>query len=135
MLCLGGSRGQNPRRLRPLGFWPWDLPRYSIHHDTSSAFSNNVTVHCTSVHCTMYIAHYTLQSHTAQVLKFKLPHHHTPDSRDVCLIVKDIEKGIKPDHDETVRAECSVWSDLEDHGHLNGFLAMLQYFLVFPPMK
>jgi len=36
-------------------------------------------------------------------LKFKLPHHHTPDSRDVCLIVKDIEKGIKPDHDETVR--------------------------------
>lgn len=39
----------------------------------------------------------------AQVVKFKLPHHHTPDSRDVCLIVKDIEKGIKPDHDDTVR--------------------------------
>ena len=22
--------------------WPWDLPRHNIHHDTSSAFSNNV---------------------------------------------------------------------------------------------
>ena len=38
MLCLKRSRGQNPRGLRPLGFWPWD----NIHHDTSSAFSNNV---------------------------------------------------------------------------------------------
>ena len=27
-----------------LGFWPWDLPRHNIHHDTSSAFSNNVPV-------------------------------------------------------------------------------------------
>ena len=42
MLCLGRSRGQNPWGLRPLGFWPWDLPRHNIHHDTSSAFSNNV---------------------------------------------------------------------------------------------
>ena len=42
MLCLGRSRGQNPWGLRPLRFWPWDLPRHNIHHDTSSAFSNNV---------------------------------------------------------------------------------------------
>ena len=42
MLCIGRSRGQNPPGLRPLGFWPWDLPTHNIHHDTSSAFSNNV---------------------------------------------------------------------------------------------
>ena len=46
MLCLGRSRGQNPRGLRPRGFWPWDLPRHNIHHGTSSAFSNNVPVYC-----------------------------------------------------------------------------------------
>ena len=45
MLCLGRSRGQNPRGLRPLGFWPCNLPRHNIHHDTSSAFSNNVPVY------------------------------------------------------------------------------------------
>ena len=44
MLCLRRSRPQNPRGLRPLGLWPWDLPRHSIHHDTSSAFSNNVPI-------------------------------------------------------------------------------------------
>ena len=39
MLCLGRSRGKNPRGLRPLGFWPWDLPRHNIHHGTSKVFS------------------------------------------------------------------------------------------------
>jgi len=39
----------------------------------------------------------------AQILKFRLPHSHTPDTRDVCLIVKDMEKGIRPDHENTVR--------------------------------
>ena len=29
---------RNPRGLRPLGFWPWDLPRHSIHHDTPWLF-------------------------------------------------------------------------------------------------
>ena len=58
MLCLGRSRGQNPRGLRPLGFWPWDLPRHNIHHGTSSAFSNNVPLY--TVHCVMYIVHCTL---------------------------------------------------------------------------
>ena len=24
----------------------WDLPRHNIHHDTSSAFSNNVPLYC-----------------------------------------------------------------------------------------
>ena len=45
MLCLGRYRGQNPWGLPPLGAWPWDLPRHNIHHDTSSAFSNNVPVY------------------------------------------------------------------------------------------
>ena len=66
VLCLGRSRGQNPRGLRPLGFWPWDLPRHNIHHGTSSAFSNNVplyTVNCThctrhAAQCYLYGAHY-----------------------------------------------------------------------------
>ena len=35
-------RPKNPLGLWPLGFWPWDLPRDSIHHDTPSAFPNNV---------------------------------------------------------------------------------------------
>ena len=47
MLCLVRSRDQNPWGLRPLGFWPWDLPRHNIHHGTSSAFSNNVPL-CTT---------------------------------------------------------------------------------------
>ena len=31
--------------MLPIGFWPWDLPRHFIHHDTSSAFSNNVPLY------------------------------------------------------------------------------------------
>ena len=42
MESLGRSFGQKPLVLRPFGFWPWNLPRYSIHHDTHSAFPNNV---------------------------------------------------------------------------------------------
>ena len=38
----GGLSAKNPWNLRPLGFWPWDLIRNSIHHDTPSAFPNNV---------------------------------------------------------------------------------------------
>jgi len=38
----------------------------------------------------------------AQILKIVLPHHHTPPSRDVCLIVKDLERGIKAEHEGTV---------------------------------
>ena len=45
MECLGRSHGQNPRGLRPLGFLPWGLPRHSIHHDTPSAFPNNVPIY------------------------------------------------------------------------------------------
>ena len=44
MLCLGRSQGQNPRGRRPRGFWPRDLPRHNIHHDTSKAFSYNVII-------------------------------------------------------------------------------------------
>ena len=29
----------------PLGFWPWDLPKHNNHHDTSSAFSNNIPLY------------------------------------------------------------------------------------------
>merc|ERR1719180_347552 len=38
----------------------------------------------------------------AQVLKLLLPHPTTPATRDVCLIVKDFEKGIRPDYEPTV---------------------------------
>ena len=61
MFCLGRSRGQNPQCLRPLGFWPWDLPRHNIHHDTSSAFSNNVPMYSAiygTVFSKMYINKY-----------------------------------------------------------------------------
>ena len=37
-----------------------------------------------------------------KVLKLLLPHPTTPATRDVCLIVKDFEKGIRPDHEPTV---------------------------------
>ena len=65
MLCLGKSRGQNPRGLRPLGFWPRDLLRHSIHHDTyrlyqiMSQYVNCCTL-ChlyTTVHCTEQYVH------------------------------------------------------------------------------
>ena len=41
---------------------PWDLPRHNIHHDTSSAFSNNVPLYICSIHCTKCPQHalYTL---------------------------------------------------------------------------
>ena len=38
-----------------------------------------------------------------QIIKIKLPHSPLPPTRDVCLIVKDLEKGIKVDHENTVR--------------------------------
>ena len=40
----GKSRGLNHWGLRPLGFWPWDFPRDSIHHDTPLAFPHIVTL-------------------------------------------------------------------------------------------
>jgi len=39
----------------------------------------------------------------SQIIKIALPHSPLPQSRDVCLIVKDLEKGIKPDHEATVQ--------------------------------
>ena len=30
---------------------PWDLPRHNIHHDTSSAFSNNVPLYIYTAAC------------------------------------------------------------------------------------
>ena len=44
MESLRKSLSQNPWGLRPLGFWPWDCPRDSIHHDTPSAFPHIVPV-------------------------------------------------------------------------------------------
>ena len=55
MLCFGKSRGQIPWGLRPLGFWPWNHPRHSIHHDTSSAFSNNVPLFIARCHLTSIV--------------------------------------------------------------------------------
>ena len=56
------QNGQNPRGLRPLGFWPWDFPRDFIHHYTPSAFPHIVPVHCSS-HTTVSTVH--CSSHTA----------------------------------------------------------------------
>jgi len=49
----------------------------------------------------------------AQVLKCRLPHCPLPPTRDVCLFVKDMEKGIKADHEDTVRHYTSL---LEEKG-------------------
>ena len=42
MESIERSAAKNPWGLRPLGFWPWDLPRDSIHHDTPTAFPHIV---------------------------------------------------------------------------------------------
>eukprot|EP00092_Neocalanus_flemingeri_P011912 GFUD01012844.1.p1 GENE.GFUD01012844.1~~GFUD01012844.1.p1 ORF type:complete len:551 (-),score=232.75 GFUD01012844.1:91-1743(-) len=46
-----------------------------------------------------------------QVLKIKLPHSPLPPSKDVCLFVKDLEKGLKVDHEDTVRHFTSLLAD------------------------
>ena len=38
-----------------------------------------------------------------QVIKMKLPHSPHPPNRDICLFVKDLQPGIKVDHEDTVR--------------------------------
>jgi len=38
-----------------------------------------------------------------QVIKVKLPYVPLPENRDICLFVKDLEKGLKVDHEDTVR--------------------------------
>lgn len=47
----------------------------------------------------------------SQIIKIRLPHTPLPQSRDVCLIVKDLEKGIKPDHEATVQHFQSLLAD------------------------
>jgi len=37
-----------------------------------------------------------------QVVRVRLPHCPLPDTKDICLIVKDLQKGIKVDHEDTV---------------------------------
>ena len=50
---LGGPAAKNPRGLRPLRFWPLDLPGKSILHDTPSAFPYIVP---------LYTIHFALHS-------------------------------------------------------------------------
>lgn len=38
-----------------------------------------------------------------QVIKMRLPHSPHPPIRDICLFVKDLQPGIKADHEDTVR--------------------------------
>jgi len=47
----------------------------------------------------------------SQVIKIKLPHSTLPDTREVCLFVKDLEKGLKVDHEDTVRHFTSLLAD------------------------
>ena len=99
MLCLGRSRGPNPWGLRPLWFWPWDLPRHNIHHDTSSAFSNNVplqwsvySVQCTvySVQCTVYSVQCTVYLENLGRVQLKEP----PCSSDHLVITNKQESTL-----------------------------------------
>ena len=46
-----------------------------------------------------------------QILKFKLPHSPHPENRDICLFVKDLEKGIKVDHEDTIRHFTDLLSE------------------------
>jgi len=47
----------------------------------------------------------------SQVIKVKLPHSPLPDSKDVCLFVKDLEKGLKVDHESTVQHFTNLLAD------------------------
>ena len=38
----GGPKAKTQGAAGPEGFWPWDLPRHSIHHDNPNAFPYNV---------------------------------------------------------------------------------------------
>lgn len=46
-----------------------------------------------------------------QVLKIQLPHSPLPPTKDVCLFVKDTEKGLKVDHEGTVQHFNSLLAD------------------------
>jgi len=47
----------------------------------------------------------------SQVIKIKLPHSTLPETREVCLFVKDLEKGLKVDHEDSVRHFTSLLAD------------------------
>jgi len=47
----------------------------------------------------------------SQVVKIKLPHSTLPPTKDVCLFVKDLEKGLKVDHEGTVQHFTSLLAD------------------------
>jgi len=47
----------------------------------------------------------------SQVIKIKLPHSPLPANKDVCLFVKDLEKGLKVDHEDTVNHFTSLLAD------------------------
>ena len=42
--ALGGPKAKTRGTADPEGFWPRDLPRHSIHHDTPKAFPYNVII-------------------------------------------------------------------------------------------
>jgi len=46
-----------------------------------------------------------------QVVKIRLPHSPLPGSKDVCLFVKDLEKGLKVDHEATVQHFNNLLAD------------------------
>jgi len=46
-----------------------------------------------------------------QAIKIKLPHSPLPPNNDVCLFVKDLEKGLKVDHEDTVNHFTSLLAD------------------------
>ena len=46
------------------GSWPWDFPKDSIHHSTTSAFPNNVPVVTVGTLVTFVITQITEKNHT-----------------------------------------------------------------------
>ena len=53
-------RPKNPLGLQPLGFWPFDLPRYSSHQDTPLALPNNVPIYFCSKNYEQYFVYQSL---------------------------------------------------------------------------
>ena len=47
----------------------------------------------------------------SQAIKIKLPHSPLPGNKDVCLFVKDLEKGLKVDHEGTVQHFTNLLAD------------------------
>ena len=70
-----------------------------------------------------------------QVIKMKLPHSPHPPIRDICLFVKDLQPGIKVDHEDTVRHFTELLAEKGVQGVTQvgpgaDWLSSFNYFLI-----